>query len=73
VHDTDSSALRQALHRHRSTVYRSALHALGAPYNTHPLASDLDAQLRIALAGFATTTPDDHSNARASGPSTHTS
>ncbi|MDT0353212.1 STAS domain-containing protein [Pseudonocardia charpentierae] len=73
VHDPDPSALRQALHRHRSTVYRSALHALGAPYKTHPLAPDLDAQLRIALAGFATTTPDDHSNARASGPSTHTS
>ena len=72
VHDADSSALRQALHRHRSTVYRSALHALGAPYRTHPLAPDLDAQLRIALARFATTTPDGHSNARPGGRSTDT-
>jgi hypothetical protein len=72
VHDTDSSALRQALHRHRSTVYRSALHALGAPYRTHPLATDLDAQLRIALARFDATAPDGHSNARPRGPFTDT-
>jgi anti-anti-sigma regulatory factor len=72
VHDTDSSALRQALHCQRSTVYRSALHALGAPYRTHPLAPDLDAQLRIALAGFAATAPDNHSNARPGGPSAGT-
>jgi anti-anti-sigma factor len=65
VHDADPSALRQALHRHRSRVYRSALHALGAPYRAHPLAPDLDAQLRIALAGFAATSPDD----RPGGPS----
>ncbi|MDT0351629.1 STAS domain-containing protein [Pseudonocardia charpentierae] len=72
VHDADPSALRQALHRHRSKVYRSALHALGAPYKAHPLAPDLDAQLRTALAGFAATPPDNHSNGRPGWPSADT-
>ena len=52
-HHTDPARLRQALHRHRTGIYRSALYALGAP----PLAPDLDAQLRIALAGFAAAPP----------------
>jgi anti-anti-sigma factor len=58
--DADPAALRQALHRHRSRMYRTALHALGASYGTHPLAPDLAEQLRIALAGFASTPVDDH-------------
>ena len=57
-HDADPATLRQALHRHRSGTYRTALHALGASYGAHSLAPDLAAQLRIALAGFAATPPD---------------
>ena len=57
-HGADAAALRQALHRHRRTTYRTALHTLGASYGAHSLASDLAAQLRIALAGFAATPPD---------------
>jgi hypothetical protein len=57
-HDADSAALRQALHRDRSRMYRTALHALGASYGAHPLAPDLAAQLRIALTGFAATPVD---------------
>jgi hypothetical protein len=49
-HDADPATLRQALHRHRSGTYRTALHALGASYGAHSLAPDLAAQLRIALA-----------------------
>jgi anti-anti-sigma factor len=54
----DPAALRQALQRHRSRMYRTALHALGASYGAHSLAPDLAAQLRTALAGFAATPPD---------------
>jgi len=68
VHDADPSALRQALHRHRSRVYRSVLHALGASYGSHSPAPDLDAQLRTALASFAATPPDNHSNGRLGVP-----
>jgi hypothetical protein len=68
VHDADPSALRQALHRHRSTVYRNALHALDASYGAHPLAPDLDAQLRIALARLAATPPDDHIDGPSGAP-----
>ena len=57
-HDADPAIVRQALHRHRSRMYRTALHALGASYGAHPLAPDLAAQLRTALAGFAATPPD---------------
>lgn len=62
VDNADPSELRQALHRHRGSVYRNALHALGASYGAHPLVADLDAQLRVALARLAPTSPDDHSN-----------
>jgi anti-anti-sigma factor len=55
--DADPAAPRQALLRHRSAMYRTALDTLGASYGAHPLAPDLAARLRIALAGFTSTSP----------------
>jgi hypothetical protein len=38
-------------------MYRSALHVLGASYGAHSLEPDLAAQLRVAIAGFTSTSP----------------
>jgi hypothetical protein len=38
-------------------MYRSALDVLGASYGAHSLEPDLAAQLRIAIAGFTSTSP----------------
>lgn len=64
VHDADPSELRQALHRHRSAVYRNALQALGASCGAR---ADVDARLRTALARVAAT-PDDHIDRPAGAP-----
>jgi hypothetical protein len=71
-HDADPATLRQAVHRHRSRIYRTALHALGASYGAHSLAPDLAAQLRLALAGFAATPPDRPASGTDTGTGTGT-